>query len=116
MDCDRSSPIRTPFDPQYQVLYFRRQICSFAVEKGVEILSSVNAKGCVMAQDQSDPYTLRDGVDYYWEGERVVFTAHFLTKRGRCCDTGCRHCPYKAKPVEVVIAPAMIDKAAAAQK
>jgi len=23
-----------------------------------------------------------------------VFTAAFLAVRGRCCDTGCRHCPY----------------------
>ena len=23
-----------------------------------------------------------------------VFTAAFLAARGRCCDTGCRHCPY----------------------
>lgn len=23
-----------------------------------------------------------------------VFTARYLRERGRCCDSGCRHCPY----------------------
>lgn len=23
-----------------------------------------------------------------------VFTAGYLWRRGTCCDTGCRHCPY----------------------
>ncbi len=23
-----------------------------------------------------------------------VFTAEFLARRGYCCDSGCRHCPY----------------------
>jgi len=32
--------------------------------------------------------------DYYKENGRVVFTAHFLRKRGYCCSNGCRHCPY----------------------
>jgi hypothetical protein len=24
----------------------------------------------------------------------TVFTADFLARRGYCCDSGCRHCPY----------------------
>ena len=32
--------------------------------------------------------------DFYYEGNRVVFTARFLKKRGYCCQSGCRHCPY----------------------
>ncbi|WP_170863196.1 DUF5522 domain-containing protein [Pseudozobellia thermophila] len=33
--------------------------------------------------------------DYYYskEGYRV-FTAQYLQKRGYCCESGCRHCPY----------------------
>jgi hypothetical protein len=23
-----------------------------------------------------------------------VFTAAYLARRGTCCDSGCRHCPY----------------------
>jgi len=33
--------------------------------------------------------------DYYMEDGRRVFTAHFHLKRGYCCGSGCRHCPYK---------------------
>jgi len=34
------------------------------------------------------------GVDYYVEGGNWVFTAHYLRRRGYCCRSGCRHCPY----------------------
>ncbi|MGA2649780.1 MAG: DUF5522 domain-containing protein [Terracidiphilus sp.] len=32
--------------------------------------------------------------DYYFEGELMVFTAAYHLKRGSCCKSGCRHCPY----------------------
>lgn len=32
--------------------------------------------------------------DYYLEGGNMVFTAAFHLKRGSCCGSGCRHCPY----------------------
>lgn len=32
--------------------------------------------------------------DYYIENGLYVFTAHFHLKRGHCCESGCRHCPY----------------------
>ena len=53
----------------------------------------------------SGPNKLVEGVDYYMEGETMVFTARFLLKRGYCCNSGCRHCPYgnEAKPVEVQV-------------
>jgi hypothetical protein len=38
------------------------------------------------------------GVDYYVEAGRWVFTAHYLRKRGYCCRSGCRHCPYGYTP------------------
>ncbi len=33
--------------------------------------------------------------DYYFEGPYMVFTAAYHLKRGYCCESGCRHCPYK---------------------
>jgi len=33
-------------------------------------------------------------VDYYFENGLMVLTEHFLQKRGYCCGSGCRHCPY----------------------
>ena len=32
--------------------------------------------------------------DYYMEGEAFVFTGSYLLRRGYCCGSGCRHCPY----------------------
>lgn len=32
--------------------------------------------------------------DYYFDGPYLVFTAAYHLKRGFCCQSGCRHCPY----------------------
>ncbi|WP_437958100.1 DUF5522 domain-containing protein [Sorangium sp. So ce119] len=36
-----------------------------------------------------------EGEDYYLEGGRVVFKAAYHLKRGTCCNSKCRHCPYR---------------------
>jgi hypothetical protein len=33
--------------------------------------------------------------DFYYEGPYLVFTEAYHLKRGYCCDSGCRHCPYR---------------------
>lgn len=33
--------------------------------------------------------------EYYIENGFYVFTEKYLKRRGYCCDSGCRHCPYK---------------------
>jgi hypothetical protein len=33
--------------------------------------------------------------DFYMEGEALVFTAAYHLKRGYCCGSGCRHCPWR---------------------
>jgi hypothetical protein len=35
--------------------------------------------------------------DYYMENGLMVFTAAYHLKRGYCCKSGCRHCPYGYK-------------------
>jgi hypothetical protein len=40
------------------------------------------------------PGELVEGEDYYLENGNWVFTAKFLLRRGYCCRSGCRHCPY----------------------
>lgn len=40
---------------------------------------------------------LINNVDFYMEGERVIFTALFHIQRGQCCGNRCRHCPYTPK-------------------
>jgi hypothetical protein len=32
--------------------------------------------------------------DYYFEHGFLVYTADFHLKRGSCCGSGCRHCPF----------------------
>ncbi|HEX4580441.1 MAG TPA: DUF5522 domain-containing protein [Acidobacteriaceae bacterium] len=36
----------------------------------------------------------KEGEDFYWEGPYMVFTAAWHLKRGYCCGSACRHCPY----------------------
>ncbi|HEX5113096.1 MAG TPA: DUF5522 domain-containing protein [Saprospiraceae bacterium] len=39
---------------------------------------------------------LIEGKDYYINGEGLwVFTEDYLRRRGYCCESGCKHCPYK---------------------
>ena len=33
--------------------------------------------------------------DWYMEGQYVVFTEQYHLRRGYCCNSGCRHCPYR---------------------
>jgi 2-iminoacetate synthase ThiH len=40
---------------------------------------------------------LKEGIDYYMVGERVIFTALFHINRGQCCGNGCKNCPYTPK-------------------
>jgi iron complex transport system substrate-binding protein len=37
---------------------------------------------------------LEEGKDYVVEGSAMVFTSSYLKRRGYCCDSGCRNCPY----------------------
>ncbi len=43
---------------------------------------------------------LIEGEDYYLNEEALlVFTKKFLLKRGYCCGSGCKHCPYNYEAV-----------------
>ena len=55
------------------------------------------------ATDDSPLFPLLEERDYYIENGCWVFTSHFLQKRGTCCGSGCRHCPYRAQPLETVV-------------
>ena len=44
---------------------------------------------------QTQAQSLIEDIDYYIdEGGLLVFTAWYHLKRGSCCGSGCRHCPY----------------------
>lgn len=40
------------------------------------------------------------GTDYYMDGDKLVFTATYHRKRGFCCHSRCRHCPYGLSPAD----------------
>jgi len=44
--------------------------------------------------DVSSFSSLVEGEDYYLEGEGIVFTGGHHLRRGYCCQSGCRHCPF----------------------
>ncbi|HEY6045698.1 MAG TPA: DUF5522 domain-containing protein, partial [Pyrinomonadaceae bacterium] len=74
------------------------------VVEGAELLAHLfhpnkfSWDGSADAFQQVDLNLLRgsftEPLDYYHEGEKIVFTESYLTRRGYCCDSGCRHCPY----------------------
>jgi len=45
-------------------------------------------------RESSSGEPLVEDLDYYIENGLYVFTEHYLLKRGYCCQSGCRHCPY----------------------
>jgi hypothetical protein len=42
--------------------------------------------------------------DFYLEGENVVFTGEYHKRRGYCCGSGCRHCPFDSMEREIAFA------------
>lgn len=48
-----------------------------------------------LAAEYYDPDNLFERIDYNIEDGKWVFSRWFLLKRGFCCDSGCRNCPYK---------------------
>jgi hypothetical protein len=48
--------------------------------------------------------------DYYLEKGFVVFTAKYLLKRGFCCRSGCRHCPYPDQKTNIAVSENKKDK------
>ncbi|MGA7886567.1 MAG: DUF5522 domain-containing protein [Acidobacteriaceae bacterium] len=47
---------------------------------------------------RADSQPLVEGEDFYREGPYVVFTEAYLRRRGTCCGSGCRHCPWREVP------------------
>jgi hypothetical protein len=43
---------------------------------------------------------LIDGIHYYLENGKIVFTDQYHIERGTCCGNKCRHCPYDPKYIK----------------
>jgi hypothetical protein len=55
---------------------------------------SEHASTTAPAKPTATPQTLAPE-DFYYEGPYLVFTAAYHLKRGYCCNSNCRHCPYR---------------------
>ena len=65
--------------------------------KYLETISIISDKvfKFVAMMDQNNENKLIEGEDYYLTPEGYkVFTEKYHLKRGYCCRSGCRHCPY----------------------
>jgi hypothetical protein len=63
----------------------RLSSCSQRVSKWLEIIESLHLEACLKEENgYSDP-----------ESGNYVMTEYYLKKRGHCCQSGCRHCPYQ---------------------
>ncbi|MEO6829992.1 MAG: DUF5522 domain-containing protein [Acidobacteriaceae bacterium] len=47
-----------------------------------------------MTQPQNPEPPQQEDEDCYFDGPCLVFTEAYHRKRGYCCQSGCRHCPY----------------------
>ena len=42
--------------------------------------------------------SFKEGIDFYYDDNGLmVLTADYLRRRGHCCHSGCKHCPYEVE-------------------
>lgn len=88
MDLPRVAPVAAPEQDC---------LCRACLTEAISQLpSDVNEPTVRAGSQTSSPGSLVEGEDYYLEGSTMVFTAGFLFRRGYCCESGCRHCPFVA--------------------
>ncbi|MEO8041849.1 MAG: TlyA family rRNA (cytidine-2'-O)-methyltransferase [Acidobacteriota bacterium] len=96
-------------DPQSQERVVR-EINSFAAGLGFEVIGTIESpitgaegnreflscyqKRLIETDNASGGQRLVEGDDYSFENGLMVLTSSFLLKRGYCCGSGCRNCPY----------------------
>jgi hypothetical protein len=60
----------------------------------------------------ADPQTNLGPEDCYMDGPYLVFTAAYHLKRGYCCFSSCRHCPYGRSTPRTNVPPTGPDSSA----
>jgi hypothetical protein len=67
-------------------------LCRPCLETIARIAQGRDDTETILAEVQS---ALSTAGDFYLDADgNTVFTAQYHLKRGNCCDSGCRHCPY----------------------
>jgi hypothetical protein len=96
--CNRYPPLFTPdpvlncMCPQCLHEATKEKIDAYVAEMTVEKALNNN-----IAKDLPPSKQLIQGIDYYAENLNFLFTAWHHLRRGYCCKSGCRHCPYGFK-------------------
>jgi len=65
-----------------------------AIHLYVEAFKSGKCENTATLYRPANPSDLVADLDYYIENGNWVFTEWFHLKRGSCCGSACRHCPY----------------------
>ena len=47
-----------------------------------------------MSKESEPNLPLVEGIDFYYDKGLMVFTEAFHLKRGKCCGSKCKHCPF----------------------
>jgi hypothetical protein len=96
--CNRYPPLFTPdpvincMCPQCLHEATKEKIDAYVADMTVEKALNKN-----IAKELPPSKQLIQGIDYYTENLNFVFTAWYHLRRGYCCKSGCRHCPYGFK-------------------
>jgi hypothetical protein len=67
-----------------------------AIKKINEYVATITPEEALNNKAKDLPRTNNqiEGIDFYVENGKYIFTAWHHLKRGDCCGNGCRHCPY----------------------
>ena len=57
--------------------------------------SQPESEGTLESSNTSAEASVLRPEDFYMEGPYMVFTEAYHLRRGYCCNSNCRHCPYK---------------------
>jgi hypothetical protein len=55
-------------------------------------MTQESSKAAPQPEDRTVP--IPEPGDFYYEGPYLVFTEAYHLRRGWCCQSSCRHCPY----------------------
>lgn len=92
--CNSLPPIM-PLDPKMDCRCPEclKKIVKEKVEEFVIAITPENAMNC-LPEKYSRYEKPVEGIDYFIENGRWVFTKWYHLKRGYCCKNGCINCPY----------------------
>ena len=74
-------------------------LCPQCLGEAIAKLNVPESEPTDVVNQQASLPLLKEGQDYYVEGGVMVFTTAYHLRRGYCCGSDCRHCPYEQKPV-----------------